>query len=297
MGCIEQLYYAECFDRALKALPHHAEGLYLMENQGWERALARAWKRHGHGRLAGVIHSTVRFWDLRYHVDPRRYEAALQGYLPGPDVVVVNGRAAREGYLETCAIREPIVGCEALRYLHLSRPPRISTERAVSGRLLVLGDYARESTVAVLRVLESARILFPADASMEVKVKLHPGCLIDLSEFGALEATAVEGLVADLARDAAAVLAGNLTSAAVDAYASGARVVIHDSGAGLNYSPLRGYSGVTFVRTAEELYELLAAIRASPKRREIGENRADELFFSDPDLPRWHRYFEIQVTT
>lgn len=128
---------------------------------------------------------------------------------------------------------------------------------------------------------------------MKVKVKLHPGCPLDLSEFEALEWAVADGPVADLARDASVVLAGNLTSAAVDAYAGGARVIIHDTGTGLNYSPLRGFSGVTFVRTAEELHEVLAAIRASPKRREIGENRVHGLFFSDPDLPRWRRYFEI----
>jgi surface carbohydrate biosynthesis protein (TIGR04326 family) len=296
VGCIEQLYYAECFDRALKALPKHSEGLYLMENQGWERALAAAWKRRDQGRLAGVIHSTVRFWDLRYHADPRRYEGGTPVYVPGPDVVVVNGRAAHEGYLETCVTREPIAGCEALRYLHLSRPARDLIEGHSTGSgwtLLVLGDYARESTVAVLHFLESARSALPADAWMDIKVKLHPGCPIDLSEFEALEATAVEGPAADLARDASVVLAGNLTSAAVDAYASGAPVIIHDTGAGLNYSPLRGFRGVTFVRTAEELHKALAAIRASPKQREISENSVEGLFFSDPDLPRWHRYFEI----
>ena len=41
-GCIENLFYGACFDRALGLLPRQNEGLYLMENQPWERALARA---------------------------------------------------------------------------------------------------------------------------------------------------------------------------------------------------------------------------------------------------------------
>jgi len=75
--CIVNLFYAACFDRALKGTVRYDECVYLMENQGWERALARAWHTHGHGRLTGVAHSTVRFWDLRYHCDPRRYDSGF----------------------------------------------------------------------------------------------------------------------------------------------------------------------------------------------------------------------------
>src|SRR5579872_2114947 len=89
VGCVENLFYAACVNEALSALPPQDEGLYLMEGQSWERALAFAWRSHGHGRLAGVAHSTLRFWDLRYHCDPRRYR---QREPPaGPAVVILNG--------------------------------------------------------------------------------------------------------------------------------------------------------------------------------------------------------------
>ena len=54
----------ELFDSALSTMPHQQAGFYLYENQAWEKALLRAWRKHGHGKLIGVQHSTAPFWHL-----------------------------------------------------------------------------------------------------------------------------------------------------------------------------------------------------------------------------------------
>ena len=50
----------------MASLPRQRLGLYLCENQGWERIFIRAWRKHGHGKLIGVAHSTIGYWDMRY---------------------------------------------------------------------------------------------------------------------------------------------------------------------------------------------------------------------------------------
>jgi len=289
-GCVENLFYAECFDRALQLLPRQDQGIYLMEHQGWERALARAWRRHGHGRLTGVAHATVRYWDLRYHSDPRRYQAPCRPCLPGPDVVALNGRAAREAYCATTAARESLVECEALRYLNLIPRPRQPAPEAGGNRrlsILVLGDYMRASTDAVLRLLERAR---PDEA--EIIVKPHPNCPVHAARFPGLDLRVVDGTVFELASRADVVLAGNLTSAAVEAFVGGARVLVHDDGSAVNYAPLRGVLGVTFVAGVHELrQELTAAAGAAAPRAPA----ADDFFHVDPALPRWRRYLGLRA--
>jgi surface carbohydrate biosynthesis protein (TIGR04326 family) len=285
--CVEGLLYAECYDRALRALPHQHEGLYLMEGQGWERALAAAWRRHGHGRLAGVVHSTIRFWDLRYHADPRRYAGGTAGYLAGPDVVICNGRVARAAYLSTAAVRESLVDCEALRYLHLTQKEKRERQiRTATLRILVVGDFTPAGTAAVLDLMETARTQL--QIPLEVRMKAHPNCPVQPAQYPRLDLVLLPGSVAEQSREVEVVLAANLTSAAVDAYASGARVLIYDDGVSFNYSPLRGMPGVLFVRTAQELCVALHAAGSGDGR---GGNVQNEPFFNiDTALPCWRAY-------
>ena len=51
---------------------HGAEGIYLQENQGWEKAFITSWKKHKHGNLIGLNNGFVRFWDTRFFEDKRK---------------------------------------------------------------------------------------------------------------------------------------------------------------------------------------------------------------------------------
>jgi surface carbohydrate biosynthesis protein (TIGR04326 family) len=290
--CVQSLFYAECFNRALSAPVTFDECIYLMENQGWERGLAHAWHAGRHGRLTGVAHSTVRFWDLRYHCDPRRYQAAYRARLPAPDCVALNGRAAREAYLATCAVREPVVDCEALRYLHVEPgSPRNLKELSRGGalKILVLGDYTRERTDALLRLAE--RVRRTTGSPIEILVKPHPGCPIDPQDYPDSVLELVNEPVAGLVSSAHLVLASNTTSAALEAYVSGGRLLVVDDGNGVNYSPLRNVQGVSFVRDAEDVCGAIEALDPSTSE---GQRHADSFFNIDPELPRWRRYFDAR---
>jgi surface carbohydrate biosynthesis protein (TIGR04326 family) len=289
-GCVQNLFYDECFDRALQASGRYDECLYLMENQGWERALARAWHKHDQGRLTGVAHSTVRFWDLRYHCDPRRYDRGYRERLPGPDCVALNGRAARDEYLATCAAREPVADCEALRYLHLvPAAPRDLDElnRGGAVRLLLLGDYTKDRTDALLHV--AAGVRGRTSRPLEVWVKPHPGCPIDALRYPESVFRIVNEPVAALVSSVHLVLASNTTSAALEAYVCGGRVLVLDDRSGVNYSPLLRVQGVSFVGDRDDLCRAIDGLDSSAR-----ENRrqTDGFFNIDPNLPSWRRYFE-----
>jgi surface carbohydrate biosynthesis protein (TIGR04326 family) len=284
-NCVENLFYGECFRRALAALPHQDECIFLMENQGWERALVRAWRGYRHGRITAVPHSTIRYWDLRYHCDPRRYEESDQ-CLPRADVVALNGAAARRGYLATCATREALVDCEALRYLHL-QPNAVSSAHSAARptpTLLVVGDYTMARTEAMLRIVEGAHRR--SALTLEIWLKLHPSC--SLTGQFAFNFTIVTAPVAQLASQADLVFASNTTSAAVDAYVTGAHVVVHDDGCGPNFSPLRDVPGVSFIATPEQL---LATLEELPPTGAPARFGAEKFFNIDSALPRWRRYF------
>ena len=59
---MQNILWLHLFDK-MPSLPQQQVGLYLMENQGWERIIL--WHRMLMEHL-GVPHSTIRYWDLRY---------------------------------------------------------------------------------------------------------------------------------------------------------------------------------------------------------------------------------------
>jgi len=289
-GCVTNLIYERSFDRALRVSGQYDECIYLMENQGWERALARAWHKHQHGRLTGVAHSTVRFWDLRYHCDPRRYDGAHRDLLPAPDSVVLNGRMAQNEYLMTCPDREHIAGCEALRYLHLvPGSPRDLGElaRGEALRILILGDYTQDRTDALLRVVEGVR--GRTSVPLQLWVKPHPGCPIDQLRYANLDFRIITDPVAALVSSVHLVLASNTTSAALEAYICGGRVLVLDDLSGVNYSPLRHIQDVSFVCDSDDLNRAIESL--DPGVRE-NQRQTDEFFNIDPNLTYWRRYFD-----
>ena len=286
LECAAALFYLECFDRALRHLPHLEEGIYLMENQGWERALIRAWRRHQHGRLTAVAHSTVRFWDLRYHTDPRRYQCGFRGIVPEPDVVAVNGTHARMEFLATCEAREALVECEALRYLRLGGPNAAAARTrgpAEPPRLLVLGDFLAASTGRLLQLVAEALPGAPAD----VWVKPHPNCPIDPTQAASAALRIVDEPVTALAPRVDLVLASNTTSAALEAYLMNVAVLVYDDRSGVNFSPLRAARGVRFVEDAGGLRKALLALG---EPHEISAPRSTQFFHTEAALPRWRDY-------
>ena len=126
---------------------------------------------------------------------------------------------------------------------------------------------------------------------IEILVKPHPGCPIDPQQYPNSVLGLVNEPVAGLVSSAHLVLASNTTSAALEAYVSGARVLVVDDGNGVNYSPLRNIQGVSFVRDAEDV---CGAIEALDPGTGEAQRHADSFFNIDPELPRWRQYFDAR---
>lgn len=284
-AALNNALWIELFDQALGTIPHQRIGIYLYENQAWERALIASWRQHGHGRLIGVAHATVRFWDLRYFDDPRIGQAPGPHAPPLPDIVALNGRAAVEAWHGVPRERPAIVECEALRYGYLNtllpRAP-LDAHGRTRKKVLILTDYRPDSTRRMLELLEGAVSL--GASGMTWVVKPHPGCPVDIGRFRSLNLAIELRPLGEILQDFDVAYASSVTSAAVDAYLAGVAVVIMLDGSELNLSPLRGRDDVRFITTSMEL----AAALQMPELAAPGADR-DTFFFLDPALPRWAR--------
>lgn len=283
VGAINCLWL-ELFDAALKDIPPQKTGLYLFENQAWEPALIRAWRRHGHGELIGVAHTTVPFWHLYNFDDPRVFE---QGRKPSPDRLAANGPAAMRILAGAGQSVRRLIEVEALRYLELPRPRPYA---ASGGRVLILGDVIPESMHSLLLNLEGAARLLPPDYRFTLKP--HPLYAVDLSSYPGLRAESTTASLERILGEFDVAVAANGTSAAIDAYQAGLPVIIGLNGSDLNLSPLRGEPGACFVGTPEELAGALSEARRSP----AAPTERDGFFYLDAELPRWRRLLKMGAT-
>ena len=280
---VKNLLWLELFDRAMASYSRQEVGFYLCENQSWERALAYAWRKHGHGYLLGVVHATVRFWDLRYCGDPRPHSLTSAAPCPCEDFALLNGDAAVYEFTQNKYPRNRILKCEALRYLHLSeKQNNTKHNNTKSKNILILGDINVESTNHLLKMTELVAGVL--DNNFQFNFKPHPYGFVNHNNYSSLKLKIeIDPLALSLERYDL-VIACNATSAAVDAYYSGLSVLVMLESNELNYSPLRGCKGVTFFASATEL---ILGLRANNSSHEV--TSGDSFFYLDKNLNGWKK--------
>lgn len=275
----------ELFDSALASMPRHRLLVYAYEFHAWERALLAAWRRNGHGTAVAYGHSTIRYWDLRYH----QRIPEPDGEAPFPDYFMVTGDGARDVLLGSGVPASMLVEGEAIRYLGLSGAEGRSGREAMVRddgpiRVLVCTEYLGSTTRSMLDVLEGAGPL--VGRPLRVVVRPHPGSpdpVVPAPALGSIRSTS--DLLDDLA-EADVVIVGGWTSTVVEAVQVGCPVVVLLATGDLDFTPVRGLPGVRRVTTAAELAEALDHPEGSAL---LGWPEGWDFIHLDPDLPRWRR--------
>ncbi len=277
------ILWIELFDVVMKEIPYQAKGLYLFESQAWERALIHAWRKHKHGELIAVVHSTVRFWDLRYYKDPRIIASKDTYSMPQPDITLLNGKAATDAFLSVNFPKEKMAECEAIRYEYLCKLDHRQTNRDKSARtkVLILGDYMASGTNNLLRLLEDSVQHLTSEVTFTIKP--HPSCPVSIENYPRLSLDLVTDPLSLIICNYDIAYSSNMTSASVDAYLAGLPVIIMLDAFELNFSPLRNQEGAFFVSSSEELVSAIF----SAVRNEKYKNTSEDFFFLDPCMPRW----------
>ena len=284
---ISNCFFLNLFESAFQKLPFQRQGFYLLENQAWERSLIYAWRKAGHGQLIGVQHATVNALDLRHFNHPDEYSNEQILALPLPDKIAVNGDASRKMYRDGGFPEDRLLKVEALRYLYLdSLKDRVhSTVARDRVRLLVLGDYLPTVTQKQMQLLSDA--FSNLSGKVEIFMKCHPACPIDLANWPLLEITIFDTPLDQLINEYDVAYTSNATAAAVDAYLAGKKVLTMLDPDTFNMSPLRGFPRVQFVVTPDDLIQHLFH---DEETQCTSLHSDDNLFFyTDFNLPRWNK--------
>ncbi len=285
ISCISNCIYLALLESFFSSLPYQRIGFYLQENISWELILNYLWRKGGHGALIGVSHSTVRFWDLRYYNDPLVYDIESLCPLPAPDFVALNGPLAISQFRAAKYPSSRILEVEALRYLYLSdNLPLIAKKKSHDPPLniLVLGDYSATTSYALIQLVVRAVPLLSSKPVIDFKP--HPLCSIDLSLYSVINLASPTAPLLHLLSDADLVISST-TSASVEAYLLGKRVIFYSDPCHLNLSPLVSFSSsAAFVNSPQQLAN---TIESSPASKSLSLT-PEPMFFLERHLPRWH---------
>lgn len=282
---MENCLHLSLLEVAFACIPKQRRGLYLQENQGWEFGLIASWRSQGHGKLIGVPHSTVRFWDLRYFFDQRSYLQKSRNALPLPDAIATNGPMMLKSFETGGYPTHYFVDVEALRYLYLehdiySPPPKKDYKNMC---LLVLGEYSYENTKRQMNLLANAYPFLPKE--MIIIVKSHPNCPINAEDYPGLKMLMTMEPISKLLPIIDIAYSSAVTSASVDVYCAGVPVVSMLDPRILNLSPIRGCPGVKFASTPEDLVIAIMDFLQFPS-----VNYAEPVFFNlDNKLLGWEK--------
>jgi surface carbohydrate biosynthesis protein (TIGR04326 family) len=280
---IDNLLFYELFNNALKHIKPQKYGFILYENQGLERIFSYLWHKYNHGKLVGIVHSTVRFWDLRY-------AGKFSKDCPTePDLVAVNGNGA---WNELKASGHPIkklVKVEALRYGYLTNRRNVKRHNEKDtrfyNRILVLGDYNDFDTNELMSLISSA--ISHIDRDIYIHFKPHPNYSIKDTDYPNLKIVFEAEQLEDILSKFHIAIATNKTTASVEAYIAGLKTIVMLDKNDLNFSPLRGLSGVSFVSSQDDLVKVLC-----DKEYLVNNNNNLDYFYLDPNFKLWKKMLQ-----
>lgn len=278
-------------DKAIKQLPEQNLGLYLQENNGWERAFLNAWRKYQKGPVIGVPHTTIRYWDLRYFEDERVYKSNNLVRKPRPDKVAVNGPVARTMLIDSGYPEAELVETEAFRYLKSDscNSSKNKTPNRGKLRILLCGDIDPESTNAMLHCVQEAteQILISGGIQLSVTYKSHPVTHVSLNACQIQDISETKENIKNIIHNFDIMIASDSTSAAVEAYQAGLKVIVFTYTQRVNFSPLKGVNNVSFVVNSKQLIKVLTDPNVLMKHPDT-----EAFFWTDSQLPRWKELFK-----
>jgi surface carbohydrate biosynthesis protein (TIGR04326 family) len=260
-------------------MPKTSTVVYLMENQPWESAFVQSFRKHQTGRLIGVAHSTVRFWDIRYFQDEREHSDDGLERIPYPDLVVTNAQEAFDMLRENAAVAEKVFLGEALRYGYLNHFSNETKKLSTEKRILILGDFLPTANDVLMRLVGDA--LVQAKEQFVLDIRQHPVCSFSEQQLGEFVSRVTTDSLQDLLTKADAIITTSSSSSAVESIMLGIPTIIVVDPLSLNYSPFRKTTRGTFVTTATELAVALDGLPSHPVRT------AADYFCLDDQYPRW----------
>ena len=258
--------------------------VYLHENQSWEIALNFCYTKTINDNIFGYSNATIPFWDLRYHLPFTSFDNTVPNKYPFPKKFLCSGDNPYSSLISSGYPKSRVETVEALRYLYSHN---FTQDEGVESSVLVVGELDHVRTARLLINVVSAINFLKNHYSFTFKP--HPGCSLQHKKFLNPKKIKISKLPLEVLLPQHSIVVSSVsTSAAVDAYICGLKVIVFVDGSFLNTSPLLGSENVKYVSTGEEMVE---GIRSRESVSTLSKNPT--YFNTAPELKKWQKILGI----
>lgn len=213
-------YFKNLFDNN-----YYSKILFLYEYQNWEKIILNL-NINNKKNIYGVIHSSIRFWDLRF--------LKLNKFIY-PDRLLVNSKYNYNELISNGFNKNDLILVESLRFNHFNLRKKTLTKNNLT-KLLVLLDYSDQLSIELINFLKKYDDLY--SGSIEFIFKKHKNTNIDLSKFGFKRFSIEKKEIHNLNRNYYCCITSNMTSAQIDVLENDFKLIIFSNKKRLNLSPL-----------------------------------------------------------
>jgi surface carbohydrate biosynthesis protein (TIGR04326 family) len=282
------LLYLNTIENLFRNTKDSIKVFYLQENQPWEMAL-NYFSKESRNDTFGVIHSSVRYWDLRYFFNSDYLNIEKYKNFPIPDKMLVNGKLSEKILAKSGIPKAKIVIVEGLRYLSLLGNKNHAIDfNTKEKKVLILTDYMKRATDSQMQILKES--FFKLKGKYKLYLKCHPASPINPSDYTELELTILNQPIHKIIKDFNIVFTSNITTACIDAYIMNLKVLCYLDGTSLNLNPLRGNSDISFVSSSEQF------LWALKQENQNHIKRQQEVLLLDDKLSNWNRFLKENVS-
>lgn len=282
---VENILKNELFDSFFDRDDKYKVGFFISEFQPWEFALMSSWKKHGHGKLISVPHTSIRFWDFRYFVGDLFGLHGQDRPVASLDGICVNGPVAKRLFLEMGVPNSLLIPTEALRFDHLRRSAKLthSSAQLIIKNILFCGDFRCDVTKQIINAAVQLRKSVSRDISFTFKPHpsdKDPGRKIRF--FDKLTYVPIDEAI----DESTIVVCSALSSVALDTALRGIYTVQIAERSMLDHNLLRGVTDQRPAVTADQLADL---IKAPPPRYKMSAN---QYFYLSKNLRLWKKVID-----
>ena len=287
-----QLFFSiitiKTFDKLFSKLPNQKLGLYLFENQSWERALIGSWKKFKHGKLVGVDHTTgyMRFWDLKYYKSLNFYK----NINIKPELHCISSPLSKEMMICSGFPKDKIIDVEALRFNYLIKNlSDFNSQKIGSNNVLLIGDIDYVSTKNLLEDID--KIHSNINKDFKISFRPHPGTpnkgkLINFAKNLNINISN-SSLISDIKFYDKIIIVG-ASSVSIEALLMKKKIIVYLSKDKLNLSPVNYIKKINFISSSQDL---LNSINFEIKNVKVEQ----EFFWLDNDLCKWKIFLDSQL--
>lgn len=230
------LYYFNLLKLFFKNESKLKNCFYLFENQSWERSLIYNLNHNlTDTKKFGVIHSSVRFWDLRYVKMQNLYnDINLKKF--SHEKIMVSSEIFKS-ILKDNNYDNEIILVETLRYNNLLMFNKKTDLGKNKNHIIVLGDYS----ITINKKMEECIRLLKNNNKFKVICKPHP--LNDFSKkfYKKYKLTKSSEKIVDLSKKFNNFVVPNTSTVGLELYLMGKNVITVLDNNLINYSPLKHY--------------------------------------------------------